>query len=85
MRGSNWVHYGLTSSDIVDTANSLLIIQSIEVAQELVHDLLKELKLKAIDEKDTKIIGRTHGVYAEETFLGNIFWKLVSRNKKVSS
>jgi len=71
--GSNWVHYGLTSSDIVDTANSLLIIQSIEVAQELIHDLLKELKLKAIDEKDTKIIGRTHGVYAEETFLGNIF------------
>ena len=71
--GSNWVHYGLTSSDIVDTANSLLIMQSIEVAQELIHDLLKELKLKAIDEKDTKIIGRTHGVYAEETFLGNIF------------
>lgn len=71
--GSNWVHYGLTSSDIVDTANSLLIMQSIEVAQELIHDLLKELKLKAIDEKDTKIIGRTHGIYAEETFLGNIF------------
>ena len=39
----------------------------------LIYDLLKELKLKAINEKDTKIIGRTHGVYAEETFLGNIF------------
>ena len=71
--GSNWVHYGLTSSDIVDSANSLLIIQSIEVAQELILNLLKELKLKAIKNKDTKIIGRTHGVYAEETFLGNIF------------
>ena len=71
--GSNWVHYGLTSSDIVDSANSLLIIQSIEIAQELILDLLKELKLKAINNKDTKIIGRTHGVYAEETFLGNIF------------
>ena len=71
--GSNWVHYGLTSSDIVDSANSLLIIQSIEIAQELILDLLKELKLKAIKNKDTKIIGRTHGVYAEETFLGNIF------------
>ena len=35
--GSNWVHYGLTSSDIVDTANSLLIIQSIEVALSLIH------------------------------------------------
>ena len=71
--GSNWVHYGLTSSDIVDSANSLLIIQSIEIAQELILNLLKELKLKAIINKDTKIIGRTHGVYAEETFLGNIF------------
>ena len=71
--GSNWVHYGLTSSDIIDSANSLLILQSIEIAQELILDLLKELKLKAIKNKDTKIIGRTHGVYAEETFLGNIF------------
>ena len=71
--GSNWIHYGLTSSDIVDSANSLLILQSIEIAQELIHDLLKELKLKAKKNKDTKIIGRTHGVYAEETFLGNIF------------
>ena len=71
--GSNWIHYGLTSSDIVDSANSLLILQSIEIAQELILDLLKELKLKAKKNKDTKIIGRTHGVYAEETFLGNIF------------
>ncbi len=72
-KGSNWIHYGLTSSDIVDSANSLLILQSIEIAQELILDLLKELKLKAKENKDTKIIGRTHGVYAEETFLGNIF------------
>ena len=71
--GSNWIHYGLTSSDIVDSANSLLILQSIEIAQELILDLLKKLKLKAKENKDTKIIGRTHGVYAEETFLGNIF------------
>ena len=71
--GSNWIHYGLTSSDIVDSANSLLILQSIEIAQELILDLLKELKLNAKKDKDTKIIGRTHGVYAEETFLGNIF------------
>ena len=39
----------------------------------MILDLLKELKLKAKENKDTKIIGRTHGVYAEETFLGNIF------------
>jgi len=71
--GSNWIHYGLTSSDIVDTANSLLITESIVVVENLVKELLTVLETRAIQEKDTKIIGRTHGVFAEETFLGNIF------------
>ena len=70
--GSNWIHYGLTSSDIVDTANSILIIQSVDYVKGLVNDLLSTLQEKAMQEKDTSIIGRTHGVYAEETFLGNI-------------
>jgi len=83
--GSNWIHYGLTSSDIVDTANSILIMQSIDTVIELMNNLLSTLQNRAIEEKDTLIIGRTHGVYAEETFLGNIFgnWYLeVSRNLK---
>ena len=83
--GSNWIHYGLTSSDIVDTANSILIMQSIDTVTELMNDLLSSLQNRAMEEKDTLIIGRTHGVYAEETFLGNIFgnWYLeVSRNLK---
>jgi adenylosuccinate lyase len=83
--GSNWIHYGLTSSDIVDTANSILIMQSIDTVTELMKDLLSTLQNRAMEEKDTLIIGRTHGVYAEETFLGNIFgnWYLeVSRNLK---
>ena len=71
--GSNWIHYGLTSSDIVDTANSLLVTESIVVVENLVKELLTVLETRAIQEKDTKIIGRTHGVFAEETFLGNIF------------
>ena len=70
---SNWIHYGLTSSDIVDTSNSLLITESIVVVENLVKELLTILETRAIQEKDTKIIGRTHGVFAEETFLGNIF------------
>ena len=83
--GSNWIHYGLTSSDIVDTANSILIMQSIDTVTELMDDLLSTLQNRAMEEKDTLIIGRTHGVYAEETFLGNIFgnWYVeVSRNLK---
>jgi len=76
--GSNWIHYGLTSSDIVDTANSVLIMQSLDYVMDLVNDFLSTLQEKAVQEKDTLIIGRTHGVYAEETFLGNIFgnWHL---------
>ena len=81
--GSNWIHYGLTSSDVVDTSNSLLIKESLEVLLKLVDDLLNEIKNRAIEEQNTKIIGRTHGVFAEETFLGNILgnWYLeIKRN-----
>ena len=81
--GSNWIHYGLTSSDVVDTSNSLLMKESLEILLKLVDDLLNEIKNRAIDEQNTKIIGRTHGVFAEETFLGNILgnWYLeIKRN-----
>ena len=81
--GSNWIHYGLTSSDVVDTSNSLLMKESLEILLKLVDDLLNEIKNRAIEEKNTKIIGRTHGVFAEETFLGNILgnWYLeIKRN-----
>jgi len=70
---SNWIHYGLTSSDIVDTANALLIRESIKVVSQKISELVNSLKNKAISESETIIIGRTHGVYAEPTTLGNIF------------
>ena len=84
-KNSEWVHYGLTSSDIVDTSNSLLIIESLDFLLVQIDELIETLKNLAIKEKDTKIIGRTHGVFAEITFLGNIFsnWLLeINRNKQ---
>ncbi len=84
-KNSEWVHYGLTSSDIVDTSNSLLIIESLDFLLIQIDKLIKTLKNLAIKEKDTKIIGRTHGVFAEITFLGNIFsnWLLeINRNRQ---
>ena len=84
-KNSEWVHYGLTSSDIVDTSNSLLIIESLDFLLIQIYKLIETLKNLAIKEKDTKIIGRTHGVFAEITFLGNIFsnWLLeINRNKQ---
>ena len=84
-KNSEWVHYGLTSSDIVDTSNSLLIIESLDFLLIQIDKLIETLKNLAIKEMDTKIMGRTHGVFAEITFLGNIFsnWLLeINRNKQ---
>ena len=72
-KDSNWIHYGLTSSDVVDTANALLIKESLNIVLEKIAELVNSLKNKAISESDTLIIGRTHGVYAEPTTLGSIF------------
>ena len=72
-KDSNWIHYGLTSSDVVDTANALLIKESLNIVIEKIAELVNSLKNKAISESETFIIGRTHGVYAEPTTLGNIF------------
>ena len=72
-KDSNWIHYGLTSSDVVDTANALLIKESLNIVVEKIAELVNSLKNKAISESETLIIGRTHGVYAEPTTLGNIF------------
>ena len=72
-KDSNWIHYGLTSSDVVDTANALLIKESLNIVIEKIAELVNSLKNKAISESDTLIIGRTHGVYAEPTTLGSIF------------
>ena len=82
---SNWIHYGLTSSDVVDTANSLLIKQSLSITIELLDELLLQIEAKAKQEMNTAVVGRTHGVFAETTFLGNIFgnWhQEIKRNKE---
>ena len=67
---SNWIHYGLTSSDVVDTANSLLMKQSLSVTIKLLDELLLQIEAKAKQEMNTAVVGRTHGVFAETTFLG---------------
>lgn len=67
---SRFLHKGLTSSDIVDTATSLAIKESIDVLAIFLEDLGKVLKEKAIKYKDLPCIGRTHGVHAEPTSFG---------------
>jgi adenylosuccinate lyase len=70
---SRFVHYGLTSSDVVDTANALLLKASCEILLNKADALLEVLRKRAFEFKDTPQIGRTHGIHAEPTSFGMTF------------
>ncbi len=72
---SRFVHYGLTSSDVVDTANALLLRESCEILLAKIDAMLDVLKRRAFEFKDTPQIGRTHGIHAEPTSFG-MTWAL---------
>ncbi|KAB7672435.1 adenylosuccinate lyase [Bacillus sp. B1-b2] len=65
-----WVHYGLTSTDVVDTALSYLIKQANEILLKDIENFIEILKNKAKEHKYTVMMGRTHGVHAEPTTFG---------------
>ena len=67
---SRFVHYGLTSSDVVDTANALLLRDSCDILLQKIEALLEVLKRRAFEFKRTPQIGRTHGIHAEPTSFG---------------
>jgi len=81
---ARFVHYGLTSSDVVDTANALLLKESCEVLLKKVDALLEVLRCRAFEFKDTPQIGRTHGIHAEPTAFGMTFalWFAEMRRNK---
>jgi adenylosuccinate lyase len=70
---ARFVHYGLTSSDVVDTANGLLLKEACDLLLEKTDKLLEVLKRRAYEFKDTPQIGRTHGIHAEPTAFGMTF------------
>ena len=72
---ARFVHYGLTSSDVVDTANALLLKESCQILLMKVDELMIVLKRRAFEFKDTPQIGRTHGIHAEPTSFG-LVWAL---------
>jgi len=67
---ARFVHYGLTSSDVVDTANALLLRDSCDLLLARIAALLPVLKRRALEFKDTPQVGRTHGVHAEPITFG---------------
>src|SRR5436853_4753500 len=70
---SRFVHYGLTSSDVVDTANALLLRDACDILLKKVAALSEVLKRRAFEFKNTPQVGRTHGIHAEPTSFGLTF------------
>jgi adenylosuccinate lyase len=70
-----WVHYGLTSTDVVDTANGYLYKQANDIILQDLINFQKVLKEKAIRYQNTPCIGRTHGIHADVTSFG-LKWAL---------
>jgi adenylosuccinate lyase len=67
---SRWLHYGLTSTDVVDTAQSLQIKEASAIIRAGIVALSDTLKKRALEFKHTPIIGRTHGIHAEPSTFG---------------
>jgi len=67
---SRWLHYGLTSNDIVDTSLALQVAEASALIREGLAALLAVLKRRAVEFKHTPTIGRTHGIHAEPTTFG---------------
>ena len=70
-----WVHYGLTSTDVVDTANGYLLKQANAILRKDIVDFMDVLKKRAVEFKTTPCIGRTHGIHADITSFG-LKWAL---------
>lgn len=65
-----WVHYGLTSTDVVDTAWGVRLKKANQILRNDLHRMIDVLKNKALDYKYTMMMGRTHGIHAEPTTFG---------------
>src|SRR5215471_14683097 len=67
---NRWLHFGLTSSDIIDTAFAVQMVQSADILIEDVEELRKKIGAKAKAHRFTPMIGRSHGIHAEPTTFG---------------
>jgi len=66
----SWIHYGLTSSDVVDTAWCWMLRDAGDLLVDAATDLIDALRELALRHRDTVMIGRTHGIHAEPTTFG---------------
>jgi adenylosuccinate lyase len=79
---SRWIHYGMTSSDVLDTATAMQLKQSGLLILSELHRLGEVLKLKAKAYKNTLCMGRSHGIHAEPTSFGLKFALWFDENRR---
>ena len=80
-----WVHQGLTSSDVMDTALALQLIEASRILMQDMDALSEVLRRQALEHKDTPMMGRTHGVHAEPTSFGlklALWWDEINRQRQ---
>jgi adenylosuccinate lyase len=82
---ARWVHLGVTSSDIVDTAWAIVLKEAGERLVRGIDELREALAARALEHKHTPMVGRTHGVHAEPTTFGlklAVFWAELGRDRE---
>jgi len=82
---ARFLHLGMTSSDMLDTAMAVRLKRAMEIILEDLEEVLKTLKEKAFQYKDTVMVGRTHGIHAEPITFGlkfALWYAEMERNKK---
>src|SRR5213075_356575 len=67
---ARWMHFGMTSSDVVDTAQALQMREACDIILKDISTLLEAVRLRAEEHRRTPMIGRTHGVHAEPMTFG---------------
>lgn len=80
-----WLHLGLTTSDVWDTATALQLVEAGELLDREIAALIDVLRQKALEHKETMMMGRTHGVHAEPITFGlkmALWWDEMRRNQK---
>ncbi len=80
-----WLHLGLTSNDVWDTATSLQMVEASDLLAQDIDNLMDAIKSKALEHKMTQMMGRTHGVHAEPITFGlkmALWWDEMRRNKE---
>ncbi len=82
---SRWIHHGLTSNDVKDTALGMQMTQAVDIVDTAVAGLMDVLKRRAVEFRDTPCIGRSHGIHAEPMSFGlklAMWWDEMRRNRE---